>query len=283
MQNTEHRAPTLSVAVQRQPGAFGIDPFFHDFVDGIEERLRSLRGSALLRMVDDAREELDDYRRWAADQRVDGVVIVDFVADDPRVDLVKALGLPAVLIGGDPAAGLTTLDVDNARAMNDAIAYLVGLGHRRIGRVAGPQKLLHTVARSSAFISALESHGLVGCTVYSNYTAEGGAAGTRELLNADDAPTAIVYDSAQTAVAGLSEARALGISVPGELSILAWDDSADCQLCNPPLSVVSRDIRALGYAAASALLDVIEGRPVEIIRAPDAVIVERGSIASPRP
>ncbi|MHA7985310.1 LacI family DNA-binding transcriptional regulator [Rathayibacter sp. CAU 1779] len=277
----DSHTPTLSVAVHRQPDVFGIDPFYNDFVNGVEDRLRSVRGSAVLRMVDSVDEELEDYRRWASDHRIDGVVIVDFVPDDPRVALVKELGLPAVLLGGDPSVGLTTIDVDNARAMNDAIAYLTGLGHHRIGRVAGPEDLLHTLARTEAFAGALASHDAVGQTVYGDYSAHSGAVATRTLLSSAEPPTAIVYDNAQTAVAGLAEAAALGVSVPGDLSILAWDDNADCQLCDPPLSVMDRDVRALGHAAASALLDVIADRARRVVKTPAAVVVERGSTASP--
>jgi DNA-binding LacI/PurR family transcriptional regulator len=232
-------------------------------------------------MVESATEELDDYRRWARDGRIDGVVMVDFVTDDPRVGAVAELGLPAVLMGGDAGSALPTIDVNNAQAMNDAIAYLVGLGHRRIGRVAGPAGLLHTATRSMAFESALAKHGATGRTIHGDYSARSGEQGTRELLAPAERPTAIVYDNALTAVAGVATARELGLEVPAELSLLAWDDSAECQLSDPPLSVMDRDVRSLGFSAASALLDVIEGRTVTVVRTHDAVVVERGTTAPP--
>jgi len=273
---------TLSLTARRVPDSFGVDPFYNDFIAGMEDRLREVGGSALLRMADDVDEELADYRRWAADGRIDGVVIVDFVDDDPRVRLVTELGLPAVLLGGEPSSCLPTIDVDNARAMSDAIAYLAALGHRRIGRVGGPPELLHTRARADAFAAALAEHGVTGRTVGGDYTADTGSAGTRLLLADAEPPTAIVYDNAVSAAAGVQTARDLGVAVPDDLSLLAWDDSAVCQLSEPPLSVMDRDVRSLGFAAASALLDVIDGRRVTTVRAPDAVVVERGTTAPPR-
>lgn len=269
----------MSIAVRQRSDRSRVDPFYRDFVAGMEDRLGPLGGSALLRMVDDAQEEIADYRRWAADGLIDGVVIVDFVEDDPRVPLVEELGLPAILLGGGHR--LPSIDVDNARAMNDAVAYLVGLGHRRIGRVGGPSHLIHTAARTRAFESALAAHGATGLTVDGDYSAESGHAGTLALLAESDRPTAIIYDNANTAVAGAETARAEGVRVPEELSLLAWDDSAECQLSEPPLSAMDRDVRSLGSAAASALLDVIEGRTVTVVKARDAIVVERGSTARP--
>jgi DNA-binding LacI/PurR family transcriptional regulator len=269
----------ISIAVRRRSDRSQVDPFYRDFVAGMEDRLDPIGGSALLRMVDDEQEEIDDYRRWAQDHRIDGVVIVDFVEHDPRIPLVEELGLPAILLGGGHS--LPAIDVDNARAMNDAVAYLVGLGHRRIGRVGGPRHLIHTAARTHAFQAALAAHGATGITVDGDYSAESGRNGTRALLANAERPTAIVYDNADTAVAGAEAARAEGIRIPDELSLLAWDDSAECQLSDPPLSAMDRDVRSLGMAAASALLNVIEGRTVTVVKARDAIVVERGSTAPP--
>lgn len=272
-------AVRVSIAVRRSSDRSQVDSFYRDFVAGMEDRLEPIGGTALLRMVDDVQEEIDDYRRWAQDHRIDGVVIVDFVEDDPRIPLVEELGLPAILLGGGHT--LPAIDVDNARAMNDAVAYLVGLGHRRIGRVGGPPRLIHTAARTRAFEAALSAHGASGITVDGDYSAESGRAGTRALLAMADRPTAIIFDNANTAVAGAEAARADGVRVPEDLSLLAWDDSAECQLSDPPLSAMNRDVRSLGVAAASALLDAIEGRTVTVVKARDATVVERGSTAAP--
>jgi len=269
----------MSIAVRRRSDRSRVDPFHRDFVAGMEDRLDPIGGTALLRMVDDAQEEMDDYTRWAADGRIDGVVIVDFIEEDPRVPLVEQLGLPAILLG--QGHRLPSIDVDNAQAMHDAVAYLVGLGHRRIGRVGGPSQLIHTATRTRAFESALAALGARGVTIDGDYSAESGRTGTLALMAAADRPTAIIYDNANMAVAGAETARAEGIRVPEELSLLAWDDSAECQLSDPPLSVMDRDVRSLGAAAASALLDVIEGRTVTVVKARDAIVVERGSTAPP--
>ncbi|PJJ73392.1 DNA-binding LacI/PurR family transcriptional regulator [Diaminobutyricimonas aerilata] len=265
---------------RRTPGAGGVEPFYTDLVLGMEDVLLPLDGAVLLRVIDDPAEETVDYRRWSRTREVAGVVVADFVEDDPRVALLSELELPAILLGGDPSWPLPSVDVDNARAVEDAVAFLVGLGHRRIGRVAGPGGLLHTIARSTAFDAAVARYGVTGESIEGDYSVASGADGTRALL-AGFAPTAIIYDNALTATAGLEAAKADGLRVPHDLSLLAWDDSVLCQLSDPPLSVMQRDVRTVGAAAARGLVDAIRGERGTVVHAPSAVVVERGTTAPP--
>lgn len=278
---SSHRGDlVVAVVARRTPAAGGVEPFYTDLVLGMEDVLLPLDGAVLLRVIDDPAEEELDYRRWARSREVAGVVVADFVEDDPRVALLTELALPSILLGGDPSWPLPSVDVDNARAVEDAVAFLVGLGHRRIGRVAGPSALLHTIARTDAFDQALARHGVVGQSVEGDYGAAAGADGTRRLL-VEFAPTAIIYDNALTATAGLEAAKAAGLRVPDDLSLLAWDDSVLCQLSDPPLSVMQRDVRTVGAAAARGLVDAIRGQRGTVVHAPSAVVVERGTTARP--
>lgn len=267
--------------MHRRPGVFGIEPYFSELVAGMEDALGPLGAAVLMRAVDGAEQEIADYERWAASGEIAGVVVTDFVADDPRPPLLERLGLPAILLGGG-AGALSTFDVDNERAMLDAVAFLIGLGHTRIGRVSGPPELLHSQARGAAFESALVSHRRAGVdasglTIDGDYSAEAGADATRRMLAHPHPPTAIIFDNDVSAAAGLAEALALGVRVPADLSILAWDDSTLCQLSEPPLSVMRRDTRALGADAGRALLAVVRGEDARVLHAPNAQIVERGT------
>jgi DNA-binding LacI/PurR family transcriptional regulator len=94
--------------------------------------------------------------------------------------------------------------------------------------------------------------------VTTDYMAETGARVTRQLLSDRMPPTAIVYDNDVLAVAGLGVAHEMGLSVPRDISIVAWDDSLYTQAVHPPLTAVTRDIAAMGMHAATALLALIE-------------------------
>jgi DNA-binding LacI/PurR family transcriptional regulator len=114
-----------------------------------------------------------------------------------------------------------------------------------------------------------------------DFSGEAGARATRTLLSAPEPPTAIIYDNDIMAVAGLGVAAELGIAVPGELSLLAWDDSALCEITHPPLSAMHRDVQALGATATALLLRLIDEGEVDGVEGSRAVLQPRGSTARP--
>lgn len=277
------RAPRFGVALQPTVHGRGLEPFYTDFLAGMEEELDRHGATVLLHVVHERDDELAAYRRWAQEGLVDAVVAGDLVEDDPRAQVCADLGLPLVLIGGEPGCGASVVDYDNAEAMRTAVAFLADLGHRRIGRVGGPARYAHTRARDDAFWPALAAHGAQGAQVEGDYGEASGAAATRTLLSADEPPTALVYDNDVMAVAGLAVADELGVAVPGQLSVLAWDDSANCRLSHPPLSVVSRDVHEVGRDTANLLLRLASGGEPEVLRTPGVRVVARGTTgAAPR-
>ena len=96
------------------------------------------------------------------------------------------------------------------------------------------------------------------------------------------ATTAIVFDNDVTALAGVRVARAAGLRVPEDLSILAWDDSPLCEVSEPPLSALRRDVLAYGASAATVLLDLVQHGKASSVRTDGATLVERRSLARAR-
>ena len=92
-----------------------------------------------------------------------------------------------------------------------------------------------------------------------DYTPASGAEATRQVLTGANIPTALVYDNDVMAVAGLSVAIELGLRVPDDVSIVAWDDSVLCEHTYPRLTVLSHDVIAFGAHAGRRLLEVIDG------------------------
>ena len=106
---------------------------------------------------------------------------------------------------------------------------------------------MHTRERGEAFDAAAAELGLTGVTcVHTDYSGEDGARVTRRLLSGAERPTAIVYDNDVMAVAALSVTQEMGIHVPAELSLVAWDDSELCRLVHPALTAVSRRVPEYG-------------------------------------
>ena len=276
-------ARAVGLALCRPARILGIEPFFMGLISGVEAALSARSYALTLQVVSSPEHEIDVYRRWWGERRVDGVLVCDLRLDDARIPVLLELQLPAVVIGGPGnTGGLAQVWSDDAGAVAEAVRYLVALGHRRIARVSGLPDLLHTETRTRAFNQVCADLGLHDVvTVPSDYTGEEGTRATRRLLSSAERPTAIVYDNDVMAIAGLAVAQEMSIDVPGDLSIVAWDDSPLCQLVHPPLTALSRDIAAYGTQAARQLLAAIAGGTVGAVEESGAHLTPRGSTAPP--
>ncbi|HKT04838.1 MAG TPA: LacI family DNA-binding transcriptional regulator [Rugosimonospora sp.] len=282
---SDGRAGVLGLVVDRPARTLGIESFFMQLISGIESTLSARSVGLLLQVTADQHDEMEAYRRWWAQRRVDGVILVDLHREDPRVALLEELRMPAVVVGGPEGLGsLPGVWSDDAGAMTAVVDYLAALGHRRIARVAGLAELCHTAVRSRALAAAATRLGLTDVvTINTDYTGDEGARATRALLSRRPAPTAIIYDNDVMAVAGVAVAHEMRVAIPAEVSVVAWDDSPLCQLVHPQLSAVSRDIVAYGAHAAACLLEVVSGAEVGSFQDEAPRLVPRGSTAAPTP
>jgi DNA-binding LacI/PurR family transcriptional regulator len=262
-----------------------LEPFFIELISGAESELSERSIALTIQLVHDVEQEIAVYRRWWAERRVDGILMVDLRTNDPRIGELRRLGLPAVVVGGPvhdhvlPAAWH-----DEAPIVADVVRYLAKLGHTKIARVAGLGEFVHTATRTAAFIAVTNELRISAEVVETDFAPESGARATRKLLSQPEPPSAIVYDSDLLAVTGLGVANQMGFSVPDDLSIIAWDDSLMCGLVHPSLTAMTRDIPAYGAAATKLLLAAIEGRAPEDLETRRAELTPRGSTGpAPKP
>ncbi|MEO3753782.1 LacI family DNA-binding transcriptional regulator [Streptomyces sp. B6B3] len=280
---SDGRAGSFGLVIDRPAHTLGLEPFFMQLISGIQAELTSDTTPLLLTMVEDQAAETALYRSWWARRLVDGVFLVDLQVDDARVPVLEALGMPAVVIGAPRGTGtLPAVWSDEAAGVTTVVTHLAELGHRRVARVSGPPHLRHTRIRTEAFGLITAELGVSGRTLAADYSGERGAAATHELLSlpAAERPTAIVYDNDVMALSGLATAQGLGLRVPAEVSIVAWDDSALCELVNPPLTALSRDIAAHGAHAARRLRQAVGGGEVGDLQDSAPTLRLRGSTAA---
>lgn len=272
-------AGAAGLVIARKARLLAYEPFFMELISGFETEFSAAGVGLLLQVVGEHPDaEPAVYRRWWGERRVDGVLLVDLLVDDPRPALLADLGLPAVALGRQPARpGATSVVIDASPAMEETIGYLAALGHRRIARVAGPEQYVHTAERTAAFLAAAQRHEVEPVTVTADYSGRDGARATRLLLAGRTRPTAIVYDNDVMAVAGLGVAQEMGLSVPASLSIVAWDDSPLCPLTRPSLTAVRQDVAGYGATCAAALMDLIAGKDVPDQQFPPPRLEPRGS------
>ncbi len=277
-----HNVHTVGLVIARPARMLGLEPFYMEFISGIESVLVRRSCSLLLRLIE-ADEEIQVHREWWQGGRVNGSILVDLRVDDPRVPALAEIGLPAVVVGHPSLAGpFASVWTDDAAAVVEAVRYLAALGHRRIDRVSGPAELGHSVIRTDAFTAVTREMGLESRTAVADFSADQGSRACRNLLLAPDRPTAIIFDNDIMAVAALGVAGEFGLSVPEDLSLLAWDDSQLCQLTRPTLSAMQHDVFSFGAEVTHALFGVINGEEHVSHPAQSPSLIPRASTAPPR-
>jgi LacI family transcriptional regulator, repressor for deo operon, udp, cdd, tsx, nupC, and nupG len=280
------RALAVGLVMARPPETLRADPFFPSFIAGVESELSRHGYALLLQVVPEHEGEQQSYRRLSDEGRVDGVFVTDLHVDDQRPALLAELGLPAVIVGPAlPEAFWPSVGVDDGPGIVAAVEHLLAQGHTRIAHVSGPSRMVHGRSRRVAWADALQAANLPeGPCVEADFSAEGGSAATRKLLDLADPPTAIVYANDLMAIAGLAVASGLGIDVPGDLSVTGYEDTELAAHLQPPLTTVSSDVIGWGRAAAVRLLELIDQRPATDIQLPlPRLVVRRSSGPVPQP
>ncbi len=159
-------------------------------------------------------------------------------------------------------SGLPTVDSDNFAGAVLATNYLLGLGHRRIGFLGGRQDLESARLREAGFRRAMAEAGaavdeeLIRVGGYRPETAAGPA---RELLTHRKRPTAVFAANDLSAIATIDMARALGLAVPDDLSVIGFDNVPESALASPPLTTISQPLQRMGAEALRLLVDLIDG------------------------
>jgi DNA-binding LacI/PurR family transcriptional regulator len=277
------RTDACGLVLARPARTLALEPFFMEFISGVEAELATRSIALTLQLVGDVQEEIAVYRRWWGEHRVDGVLVLDLRSDDPRVHELVRLGLPAVVVGGPlENRELPAVWHNEAGVVTEAVQYLAALGHDHVAHVAGVAEFVHTAQRMDAFRAVTRELGLEADVVETDYSAESGSRATRKLLSSPSPPTAILFDSDLLAVTGLGVAQQMGFSVPDDVSIVGWDDSLISQVVHPALTAITRDIEAFGAAAARHLLAAIEGDATADVETARGELTTRGSTGRPR-
>lgn len=228
---------------------------------------------------------VDDIGALIDQAQLDGIIMTP-----PVTDVGTALAelfrrkIPVVRV--QPGTDLTATSavyIDNVQAADDMTAYLISLGHRRIGLVTGHANYFASGQRLTGYRQALQRAGIgfdASLVFPGQFDFQSGAAAAEALLALDEPPTAIFASSDDMAAGVLAAAHRIGISVPGQLSVAGFDDTDLAQVVWPSLTTIHQPIRDLGYAAADLLLEF--GETIERRQLPHELIV-RGSTAPPRP
>lgn len=249
------------------------NPIFIQTIHGAERAALERHYSILIAHADTAHPDRDLYHRMVLGNRVEGLLVNTVQDPDLLADLHR-LGAPYVLVNRETDRAEHGVILDNEGGVRLAVRHLVELGHRRIGYVSGPTAHYASARRLAGYRSALAEAGMAydpalfaecqfdraGAERAAGMILRGGR--TAETMP----PTAVVAGNLVIASGITAAAASLGIAVPARLSVISLHDVPAAEMMTPRITAVRFPLFDLGWSAANALLDLIEGRIQERIR-----------------
>ena len=218
-------------------------------------------------------------------QRVDGLIINIPLENDDALTLQEACGdVPALFLDVSPDLHANTTVFDPHAGARLGVEHLIGLGHRSIAILNGPQSSVSARLRYEGWLETLEQHQLKPVAVMEgNWSSLSGYEQVSRLLLEGKAPGAMIVANDQMALGALRALSEQGLKVPSEVSVVGYDDTEDSACFIPPLTTIKQDFKTLGQASVERL--------VALIHKPDAqpssqtlpvTLVERKTTAAPQ-
>ncbi len=225
-------------------------------------------GYHMLTFTDPRANPIPIYENLIRTGRVDGFVLGSTTRDDPRVRYLIDQKFPFVSFGRANANwDFHWIDTDGEKGVADAVAYLVGLGHRRIAMAAWPEASLTGSFRAEGYFAGLrraniEPHPAWFIRGENDEVAGHDACVTWLDLPAKERPTAVIAVSDVVAIGIMHEVERRGLTVGKDLSVIGFDDAPMAAYLRPALTTLQQPISAIGAALVTMLQSVIKGEPV---------------------
>ena len=278
------RTHILAVTAPLRPDTYA--PAHMAFVLAVATAARRYDYDILLLTEDEATSGL---QRVTSSRLVDGIIVLDVAIDDERVDVIRNLSTPTVLVGipGEPA-GLTCVDLDFEAAARLSVDTLAEAGHRSVGLLGHPAGVYDRGSNfahrfRTAFLDHARGRGLQATFAMPGTDPAGAAKAVDTLLDPNAGVTGMVMhceESLQTrALARIAEA---GLSIPGDLSVLSACSSFETSSFSPPLDVIPLVAADSCDSAVALVMQALEGRREPHVELVAPRFTAHGSIAPPR-
>jgi LacI family transcriptional regulator len=261
-----------------------VDPFLGEFISGLSHGLARHGADLFLAPVPEGTRETAVLQHIVEGRRADGLVLARTAEDDPRVGYLAGAGVPFVTHGRvrRPMPGHSWIDTDGGAAFVEAFERLYALGHRRLGLATITEPMMFRRIREDGLTGAIARRGDPAVTLATaaapRFDGAARAESIRALLARPDRPTAVIGLFDGLAVATIEVAQALGLSVPDDLSVIGFDNTAVSAHTNPPLTTFEASIHATAEQAADMLAEIMAAPPpATLTRLVRAHFVERAS------
>ena len=215
-------------------------------------------------MLSTARSEEDvdsAYRSILRGRRIDGLIVgAEQFGQKQLVELLFK-GFPFVMVGKSPFVSHWHVDVDNVGGASSMARHLLQLGHRQVVMLAGPEAYPSVQERVEGFRTAMGAAGLEPRAYHCAYHDESATRCIKELLRVEPRPTALFVAAGDLVTPALTATRELGLAIPSDLALAAFDDHPYYEYFRSPITAVSQPTHDLGQAAADLLFALMDGEP----------------------
>lgn len=252
------------------------NPVYTRIIRGSYQRARE-HAYVVLLAEDLSDDEADEsFAELVESRRVDGLLIASARPAHPLLRSPRLASIPHVFVNREVPGSGRNVAMDLPAASAIAVRHLRGLGHWRIGHVAGPEELEPARARERGFVDEMRALKLDATPVVREaFSERGGAEAALGLLKRWPDVTAVYTSTLSQAIGAVHTARLLGREVPRDLSVMAYDDLPLADYLDPPLTTIAMPLVQLGAAAVDALMAQLQGHPandVMIAVAPSVIV-----------
>ncbi|KAA8999759.1 LacI family transcriptional regulator [Paenibacillus spiritus] len=256
------RSWTLGVLFTESSGLGLRHPFFGGVIENFKASAEA-KGYDLMFISRDIGGNNGTYLEHCRFRGIDGVVVIYADPNQPEVAELLASDIPCVLLDFN-RANVATICSDNVGGSEQAVRYLYELGHRTIAHLSGGRDTFAGRQRLLGYERMLEELGLSGREEWISdsgdfFSIQGGYEAMTRLLKQPELPTAVLAAGDNLAIGALRAIREHGLSVPGDISVVGFDDIESAELVTPPLTTVRQNMREIGGRAAQMLIGLIEG------------------------
>jgi DNA-binding LacI/PurR family transcriptional regulator len=220
------------------------------------------------------------YQRLSA-QAVDGAVIILEARLLDQAEFALPPGVPVVVVDSGAGPGYTAVDTDQALGARQATEHLLGLGHKQVWHVAGPETSFSAIHRAHSWRRTLQQAGLTAPPILpGDWTSESGYRAGLVLAHRPDV-TAVFCANDQMALGVMRALHEAGRSVPGDVSVVGFDDMEEARSFWPPLTTIRQDFMTVGRLSFRTLLDKVAGAGTEGTTTVPTELIIRDSTAGP--
>ena len=241
------------------------NPFYLEILKGVEATARAAGYSVLMGNTENDSDREVEYFDMLRDGHADGMILMTGKLPERKGFLASVADAPIVVaLEAIENAGFPHVLIDNQGASQDAVEHLIGLGHKRIAHISGPVPEVMSIHRRDGYRKAMAASGLAipdGYEPVGDYLLHTGQRLCQELFELPQPPTAIFVANDEMAFGVIHQLRKLGLDVPGDVSVVGFDDLFLSEAFYPPLTTVSQPRTEIGRAAMTMLLDMLTGGP----------------------